>query len=305
MGTTLKHGIYMHGGFFLGSKKFYDSLRELTRMESEKICMNSIGNINQIDFNVPLYRAQRQHARFINTGMMVTLSGAVVSDGLENGLVVSGVGGQYNFVAQAHALSGARSILCIRSTRTKAGKTVSNIIPFYGHTTIPRHLRDIVVTEYGIADLRGATDEEIIIRLLNVSDSRFQPELMAFAKNNGKLAHEYQIPPEYQHNTPQKIAHVFEEGKRYGLFPAFPMGTDLNEEEIALGKSLKNLKKRMESPRAIAKALIQAFVTKIDQDAAAPFLERMILAHPKTAKETLIQQLLLIELEENGYLKPI
>ena len=305
VGETLKNGVYMHGGFFLGSKKFYDSLRELTRTESEKICMNSIGNINQLDFNVPLYRAQRQHARFINTGMMVTLGGAVVSDGLENGMVVSGVGGQYNFVAQAHSLSGARSILCIRSTRTKSGKTVSNIVPFYGHLTIPRHLRDIVVTEYGIADLRGATDEEIIIRLLNVADSRFQAELMEFAKKNDKLAKEYQIPMEYQNNTPQKIHQIFEEGRKRGLFPAFPMGTDFSAEEIALGKSLKQLKKRMESPRSIAKALIQAFITNINQDAAAPFLERMKLAHPKTAKETLIQQLLLIELEENGYLKPI
>ena len=60
-----------------------------------------------------------------------------------------------------------------------------------------------------------------------------------------------------------------------------------------------------DSPRAIDKALIQTFITNIDQDAAAPFLERMKLAHPKTAKETLIQQLLLIELEENGYLKPL
>ena len=75
----------MHGGFFLGSKAFYQALRDMPRKHSEKICMSSIGQINQLDFDVPLYTAQRQHARFINTGMMVTLSGAVVSDGLERG----------------------------------------------------------------------------------------------------------------------------------------------------------------------------------------------------------------------------
>ncbi|MEC7987947.1 MAG: acetyl-CoA hydrolase/transferase C-terminal domain-containing protein [Myxococcota bacterium] len=305
MGESLKNGIHMHGGFFLGSRNFYQSLRDLTRAESKKIGMNSIGHINQLDLNVPLYTAQRQHARFINTGMMVTLSGAVVSDGLENGMVVSGVGGQYNFVAQAHALVDARSILCIRSTRTKGKEVVSNIVPFYGHTTIPRHLRDIIVTEFGVADLRGATDEEIIMRLLNVTDSRFQADLMAFAKKNGKLSKDYEIPTAFQNNTPQKIASMVEAGREQGLFPAFPMGTDFTDEEIALGKSLREMKKKMESPRAVAKALIRTFIHKFSPEQASPFLERMSLKHPKTAKETLVQQLLLLELEDNGYLKPL
>src|SRR5437763_16793619 len=104
---------------------------------------------------------------------MVSLQGSGVSDSMECGWVVSGVGGQYNFFAMAHALPGARSILCVRATRTRHGRTTSNIVWNYGHQTIPRHLRDLVVTEYGIADLRGRTDEEIIAALLNVADSRF------------------------------------------------------------------------------------------------------------------------------------
>lgn len=51
--------------------------------------------------------------------------------------------------------------------------------------TIPRHLRDIVVTEYGIADLRGRTDEEVIIALLEIADSRFQDGLVKEAKQAG------------------------------------------------------------------------------------------------------------------------
>ena len=62
-------------------------------------------------------RRARVDARFINNAMMATLMGAVISDGLENGQVVSGVGGQYNFVAQAFALQGARSILTVEATR--------------------------------------------------------------------------------------------------------------------------------------------------------------------------------------------
>jgi acyl-CoA hydrolase len=74
--------------------------------------------------------------------------------------VVSGVGGQYNFVAMAHALPEARSILCVRATRESRGEVTSSIPWSYGSATIPRHLRDIVVSEYGIADLRGRTDRE-------------------------------------------------------------------------------------------------------------------------------------------------
>ena len=69
--------------------------------------------------------------------MMVTLLGAAVSDALANGQVVSGVGGQYNFVAMAHALAGARSILCVRATRTHLGRTTSNI----SGTTLTRRSR--------------------------------------------------------------------------------------------------------------------------------------------------------------------
>src|SRR3954447_5405759 len=85
-------------------------------------------------------RRARVDARFVNNAMMATLLGAVISDGLEDGQVVSGVGGQYNFVAQAFALQGARSILTVESTRQAGAKADSNIRWSYGHETIPRHL---------------------------------------------------------------------------------------------------------------------------------------------------------------------
>jgi acyl-CoA hydrolase len=76
--------------------------------------------------------------------------------------VVSGVGGQYNFVAQAFALSGARSILTLEATRRSGARLQSNIRGSYGHETIPRQRRDIVVTEYGVADIRGKSDADVI-----------------------------------------------------------------------------------------------------------------------------------------------
>lgn len=305
LGDKLKGGIHMHGGFFLGPQDFYQNLRDLPREESEKICMSSVGHINQLNYDYPLLSAQRKHARFINTGMMVTLSGAVVSDGLEDGTVVSGVGGQYNFVAMAHSLPDARSILCVRSTRGSGKDLLSNITPHYGHITIPRHLRDIIVTEYGIADLRSKTDEEIAIALIQVADSRFQQELLKDMKSKGKVREEYVLPTLYTQNYPEKLVSRLKPWREKGYFPAFPLGSDFTDEEIALGKSLKDLKSVMSHPRTMIKAVIRSFIHKVDADAAKPFLDRLSLSHPDSAKDIILQHLILLALEENGYLKPM
>ncbi|MCP4453748.1 MAG: hypothetical protein GY809_19990, partial [Planctomycetes bacterium] len=173
--------------------------------ERARINMTSVLNTNQLYGNNPyaseeLKILQRKDARFINAGLMVTLSGAVVSDGLEDMRVVSGVGGQYNFVSQAHALDDARGAIMIRSTRTKGKDTSSNVVFNYGHTTIPRHLRDIIITEYGIADLMGKSDNEVIKSLLNVADSRFQDGLLQKAKAVKKLEPGYVIPDQFRNN---------------------------------------------------------------------------------------------------------
>jgi acyl-CoA hydrolase len=180
-------GAVLHAGFFLGSRAFYRALREMPQPERSKFGMTSISSVNQLYGNEEAKRRARVKARFINDAMMVTLLGDVVSDALDDGRVVSGVGGQYNFVAQAFALEGARSVMMLSATRTSKGKIQSNIRWNYGHTTIPRHLRDIVVTEYGIADLRGKSDRDVIVAMLAITDARFQEGLLRQAKDAGKI----------------------------------------------------------------------------------------------------------------------
>jgi len=190
--------------------------------------MRAIGRINDIYGDEALTRVQRRDGRFINTSMMITLLGAAVSDALESGEVVSGVGGQYNFVAMAHPLEDARSILQVRSTRTKSGGgTVSNLVYNYGHTTIPRHLRDMVVTDHGIADLRAKTDGEVIEALLAIADSRFQDELREHAQRAGKLDASYEIPVQHRDNRPESYRAVLASFRERGFFPAYPFGSDL------------------------------------------------------------------------------
>ena len=164
-----EQGVLVHGGFFLGPQAFYQRLREMTLEQRARFSMTRISFINELYGQEDLKRRQRRDARFVNTVFGMTLLGAGVADQLEDGRVLSGVGGQYNFVAQGHALEGGRSVLLLRSWRESGGEVSSNLFWSYGHCTIPRHLRDILVTEYGIADLRGHTDSEVIARLLAVS----------------------------------------------------------------------------------------------------------------------------------------
>jgi hypothetical protein len=199
-------GVVLHGAFFLGPKSFYRSLREMRTDQIARIQMMPVSFTNELYGDEDSKRRARVDARFVNNAMMATLLGAVISDGLEDGQVVSGVGGQYNFVAQAFALPGARSILAVEATRPAGGKPQSNIRWAYGHETIPRHLRDIVVTEYGVADLRGKSDTEVIAAMLQVTDSRFQNELARRARDAGKLAKDFEIPPACRENYPERIA---------------------------------------------------------------------------------------------------
>lgn len=299
----LLNGKILHGGFFLGPRDFYDKLSNLPPSLQTQIEMTGVSRTNQLLLDYPLYCAQRKDARFINTGMMVSLTGAVASDALENGTVISGVGGQYNFVAMAHDLPGARSVLCIRSTRGQGSDTQSNIVPFYGHTTIPKHLRDIVVTEYGIADIRGQSDSETIKRLINVADSRFQSSLLEFAKRNGKVEGDYRVPASAQRNTPERLAQQLAPYRANGRLPDYPFGTEMTEQELALATSLRKIKALSEEPAHFAAATVKALFHKADPEAAKPFLERVHLDHPGTTKEFITQQLLLLELEERGLLK--
>ena len=300
LGRELRNGQVLHAGFFLGPRGFYAALRELPESERAQFGMRGVAFVNQLyGADQELRILQRRAARCINTTMMVTLLGAAVSDALESGQVVSGVGGQYNFVAMAHALPGARSILCVRATRTRHGRTTSNIVWNYAHQTIPRHLRDLVITEYGIADLRGRTDEEIIAALLNVADSRFQDALLSRARAAGKIRADYRIPDAFRSNLPQRLALALREHRRQGYFSEYPFGTDLGEEEIVLARALKYLDARTGSAWGRLKTAAASL-------AAAPAgchtsaLRRMGLDRPRGVSERLQRRLIVLGLNASA-----
>lgn len=296
-GAELPGGQVLHAGFFLGPRGFYGALRNLHPSDLAHFGMRSVSYVNQLygpEYELKIL--QRRDARHVNTAMMVTLLGAAVSDGLEDGRVVSGVGGQYNFVAMAHALPGARSIICVRATRTKNGVVTSNIVWNYGHCTIPRHLRDIVVTEYGIADLRGRTDEECIVALLNIADSRFQEELLAKAKAAGKIAADYRIADAFKHNTSAQLESALSAHRQAGFFSEYPFGTDLTAEEIAIARALKQLQSRTTTFKGRVATLLAAVFHGRAQPQHIPLLRRLGLDSPKNIKERVLRRLVVTAL---------
>ncbi len=289
LGRRLAGGIVMTGGFFIGPRDFYERLRTMPAQELAKIDMTRIDFINQLYGQGELKRAQRRKARFMNTTMIVTLLGAACSDALESGQVVSGVGGQYNFVAMAHALPDARLIMMLRATHDNKDGLKSSIVWNYGHVTIPRHLRDIVITEYGVADLRGQSDGEVVKRLICIADSRFQEALVKEAKAHGKLAKDWQVPEAHRHNLPEALAETLLPWAQSGLLPDFPFGTDLTDDELHIVRALKKLKHATQHPVE----LVEMAVKSLWQDREAPhaYLERLGLADAHSFKDLFIRRL--------------
>ena len=291
-------GAILHGAFFLGPKSFYRALREMTPQQLARVQMMPVSFTNELYGDEETKRAARLDARFVNSAMMATLLGGAISDGLEGGRVVSGVGGQYNFVAQAFALSGARSILALDATRQGRAKAQSNIRWIYGHETIPRHLRDVFVTEYGVADLRGKSDADVIAAMLGVADSRFQDELARAAKDTGKLPKGYQIPAACRENLPERVARALKPAREAGLLPSFPFGSDFTDVEQRLIPALQTLQDAQHTPLRLAGLLWQGLARTPDA-AAEQCLARLGLDRPKTLTERLYRALVGAALAES------
>jgi acetyl-CoA hydrolase/transferase-like protein len=284
-------GVILHGAFFLGPKAFYRSLREMKPEEIARIRMMPVSFTNALYGDEEAKRQARLDARFVNNAMMATLMGAAVSDGLEDGQVISGVGGQYNFVAQAFALDGARSILALEAARWVGRKAQSNIRWSYGHQTIPRHLRDVFVTEYGIADVRGKSDAETIVAMLSIADSRFQGELAKAAKDAGKLPRDFEIPSAHRENFPERISAALKPAREAGLLPSFPFGSDFTDVEQRLIPALQILQAAQRTPLQLP-GLLWDGLTRTPDATDEECLARLGLDRPRDVKERIYRALI-------------
>ncbi|KQZ60348.1 MULTISPECIES: acetyl-CoA hydrolase/transferase C-terminal domain-containing protein [unclassified Lysobacter] len=292
-----RDGEYLHGGFYLGSPEFYEWLRHLPEDQRRGIGMRRISEVNELyGGHEALERLQRRDARFFNTCMMATALGAAVSDGLADGRVVSGVGGQYNFVAMAHALPDARSVLMLRATRDAGGENRSNLVWNYGHTTIPRHLRDIYISEYGIADLRGRADEDCVQAMAAIADARYGRGLLDTARREGKLRADFSLTAAARRNTPEHLRQALAPLRREGLLPDYPLGSDFTPVEERLVRALGWLKAATATRTGKLGTVARALLGGSGDDAEA--LARMDLAAPSGLGARLEARLLALALRE-------
>lgn len=289
---------YLHGSFILGSKPFYEWLRTLSAEDARGLRMTRVSKVNDLyDPQESLLRKQRAHPRFFNTTMQVTLLGEAMSETLPNGHVVSGVGGQYNFVTMSSELKNSRSLLMLRSTRLgKDGKRTSNIVWAPGHVTIPRHLRDMVVTEYGVADLKGKSDSECIQALLSITDSQFQGKLVAIAKKSKKLHKQYKVPDKFRTNTPEKIQAEMASKELQTTFVPFPFGSDFSQEEERIAIALGHLQE--DKKQSIGKVLGRVIGTKKSKTDFTAELQRLGIDRPKSLKEHIYRKIVVAYLAD-------
>ncbi len=118
----------------------------------------------------------------INSAVEVDLTGQVNAETVA-GIHVGAVGGQVDFVRAAMASEGGRSIIVLPSTA--AGGTKSRIVARLPDAvvTTARSDADIVVTEHGVADLRGLSLHRRADRLLSIADPAFRNALASQLRN--------------------------------------------------------------------------------------------------------------------------
>jgi acyl-CoA hydrolase len=120
----------------------------------------------------------------INGAMAIDVQGQVIADTI-HGVQYSGVGGHEDFIAGPSLALEDRSLLCMASTLEIDGETRSRIVPWFeagAVITTPRHQVDVVVTEYGAAELQGKTTHQRGEALAAVAHPDFRDELLAAAE---------------------------------------------------------------------------------------------------------------------------
>ncbi len=125
----------------------------------------------------------------VNNALQIDLSGQIAAESLGH-QIYTGVGGQTVFMIAGAYSEGGRSISVTPSSSLVNGQRVSRIVPELppgSVVTVPRTLVDYVVTEYGIATMRGKTLKERTQELINVAHPEFREELCAAAKRLNRL----------------------------------------------------------------------------------------------------------------------
>ena len=147
------------GAFAMGDADFYRWMDRHPDIEMWPVdVVNSFGEI-----------AANNRMISINSAVEIDLTGQVCAE-MVGGEMYSGSGGQVDFVRGAHASKGGVSIIALPSTAK--GGAISKIVPYLGHgngVTTLRNDIDVIVTEFGAAELRGLTELQRAKALIGIA----------------------------------------------------------------------------------------------------------------------------------------
>jgi len=156
--------------FAMGQKAMYDFLDDNPSVES-----------HPVDYvNDPNIIAQNDNVVSINAALQIDLTGAVNAEHLL-GHQYSATGGQLDFVRGAYASRGGKSIIACHSTAAR-GKASRIVARLDGPVTTPRIDTNIVMTEFGWADLKGKSSTERAKVLITLAHPQFRDGLTAEAR---------------------------------------------------------------------------------------------------------------------------
>jgi acyl-CoA hydrolase len=164
-------------GFVLGSQIIFDYIDD-----------NPVFEFHRTRYvNDPFIIAQNDGMIAINSAIQVDLSGQVCADSL-GAQPYSGVGGQLDFVRGASRARGGRAIIALPSTarRGSVSRIVPTLAPGAGVVTTRADVHD-VVTEYGVAHLRGRSLRQRAEALIGVAHPSFRAELFEYAVRTHRL----------------------------------------------------------------------------------------------------------------------
>ena len=181
--------------FCMGKQSTYEFLHD-----------NPAIDFRQIHYtNNPLLIARQDNMVAINSALEIDLTGQATAESIGK-VFHSGVGGQADFMRGAVLARGGKSILAIQSTA--AGETVSRIVPTLsqgaGATLIRGDIR-YVVTEYGIAYLRGKNIRERAMALIAIAHPKFREWLVEGAKKAGFVYPDQAILPGEKGRYPEEL----------------------------------------------------------------------------------------------------
>lgn len=179
IGTLVKNGV-MTGKYknIHPGKAVATAVGGGTKEEMDFINNNPLFEVYSANYVLnPRVIAMNDNVLAINSAICVDLTGQIAAESV-GPVMTSGSGGQLTFASGAYLSKGGRSVVAIPST-ARGGK-ISRIVPILEPGTIvsvPRTLADIVVTEYGIAHLKGKAQRERVLELIAIAHPDFRSEL--------------------------------------------------------------------------------------------------------------------------------